>query len=227
MAGSTKYEFDSFDLEPDEIFSHDFEHRECDIDISFIFNCNEVQVRESNIKLQQPKVYEDQVQVIQGIIKSEFSKLRCREPMKRDRSKSPSTSAPFKRLKVNIPYPTDPTDLSSPCVKFRVFKKSKIKSTSRMSRKRDEEFRKRKKLRRRYPPVKVKVPPLKYSGNGLLFLNCFKRSHFRQDIRVPWKLDQNSRVAKENLDIGTHCFKQAIHRYKEIEVTGSSRANLN
>jgi hypothetical protein len=200
MAGSTKYEFDSFDLEPDEIFSHDFEHRECDIDISFLFNCNEVKVRESNIKLQQPKVYEDQVQVIQGVIKSEFSKLRCREPMKRNRSKSPSTSVPFKRLKVDIPYspleilnpyPTDSIDLSFPCVKFRVFKKSKIKFTSGMSSvKRDEEFRKRKKLRGRYPLVKDKVISSKYSLNGRLFSNCFKRSHFRQDIRVPWKLNQ-------------------------------------
>jgi hypothetical protein len=93
--------------------------------------------------------------------------------------------------------------------------------------KRDDEFRKRKKLRAQYPPVKDQVLPSKYSLNGRLFSNCFKRSHFRQDIRVPWKLNQNPRLAEENLGIGTHCLKQTIHRSIEIEVTGSSRANLN
>jgi hypothetical protein len=93
--------------------------------------------------------------------------------------------------------------------------------------KRDEEFRKRKKLWGRYPLVKDKVIPSKYSLNGRPFSNCFKRSHFRQDIRVPWKLNQNSRLVKENLSIGTHCFKQTIHRSIKIEATGSSRANLN
>jgi hypothetical protein len=237
MAGSTKYEFDSFDLEPEDYLTNDFEYRECDFDISFLFKSTKVEDKEMTTKFQPPKVYENQVQVVPGEIQSESSKLRYHKPVKRDRSKSPSTFVPFKCLKVDIPYPpleilspypTDPTDLSFPCVKFRVFKKSKIKFSSGMSSvKRDDEFRKRKKLRAQYPPVKDQVLPSKYSLNGRLFSNCFKRSHFRQDIRVPWKLNQNPRLAEENLGIGTHCLKQTIHRSIEIEVTGSSRANLN
>jgi hypothetical protein len=234
MAGSTKYEFNSFDQEPDETFLNDLVYFECDMDISYLFNCNELKDKESDIKLQQPKVYEDQVQVTHGVIQSESLKLRCRKTLKRNRSKSPSASFPFKRLKVDIPYTPlkmlNPylTDLFSPCVKFRVFKRSGIKSTFsnlKPRTRREKEFRRRKKLRGRYPPIEVL--PFKYSKNGRLFLNCLKRSHFRQDIRVPWKLDRYTHLAKENLSIGTHCFKQAIHRYKEIEVTGSSRANLN
>jgi hypothetical protein len=235
MAGSTKYEFDSFDLEPEDTLLNDFEYAECAIDISFLFNCNEVFVQESDIKLQTPKVCEEQVQEIQGEIQQESSLLKCFESAKRKKDTSecayayvpfkyPKVENPYLSLNFQIPYPTDP---SSPCVKFRVFKKSKTKSTSGMpSAKREVKFRKRK-LRRRYPPVKDKVLPLKYSRNGRLFSNCFKRSHFQQDIRVPWKLDRSSTMAKENTGIGTHCLKQTIHRFNKNEVAGSSRANLN